>query len=202
MTDVVRSFIPHDTMLFTYRELAGFYDVDGSFFSPRKRAATPCYYETLGMIQKSFGGPVTKQNISDRTKSERNRYMSTIHAMEERVLKPSIENYLVLKADPICFDRINKEYVRGVFCAVGCLKTFGLTLQHEFIEHVKAFVDKDIGVALGKINGKDRCGSPWYEDVFGLDDHRVAETLPRGKSQENRCVLHVPGDQKSCWDEA
>ena len=167
MTDVVRSFIPHDTMLFTYRELAGFYDVDGSFFSPRKRAATPCYYETLGMIQKSFGGPVTKRNISDRTKSERNRYMSTIHAMEERVLKPSIENYLVLKADPICFDRINKEYVRGVFCAVGCLKTFGLTLQHEFIEHIKAFVDKDIGVALGKINGKE----------WTVADHRGMKTF-------------------------
>ena len=167
MTDVVRSFIPHDTMLFTYRELAGFYDVDGSFFSPRKRAATPCYYETLGMIQKSFGGPVTKRNISDRTKSERNRYMSTIHAMEVRVLKPSIENYLVLKADPICFDRINKEYVRGVFCAAGCLKTFGLTLQHEFIEHIKAFVDKDIGIALGKISGKE----------WTVADHRGMKTF-------------------------
>ena len=54
--EIAKSFIPDDAMLFTYCELAGFYDVDGSFFTKIKHTPTVSYYEKLRMIQKSFGG--------------------------------------------------------------------------------------------------------------------------------------------------
>ena len=155
MTDIAKSFIPDDAMLFTYRELAGFYDVDGSFFTKIKHTSTSSYYETLRMFQKSFGGIMTKTNVSNLTKPERNRYISTLQTMENDVLLPAIKDHLVLKAETHNFDRINIEYVRGLFCAVGNLKTFGLTLTHEYIDHVKAYIDKDVGVSLGKITGKE-----------------------------------------------
>lgn len=152
MTEIVKSFIPDDAMLFTYRELAGFYDVDGSFFTKIKHTPTQNYYEMLRMIQKSFGGPMTKRNVSNLTKSERNRYMSTIHTMEVSVLVPNIKDHLVLKGKSL---DVTKEYVRGVFCAVGCLKTFGLTIQHERIDGIKGFVEQDLGVPLGKVIGHE-----------------------------------------------
>jgi hypothetical protein len=69
--------------------------------------------------------------------------------------------------DPKYFDRINKEYVRGLFCAEGCLRLYNLTICQkgciELLERIKEFVEKDVGVSsLGKINEKE----------WNLSDHR------------------------------
>ena len=164
MTELAKSFIPDDAMLFTYRELAGFYDVDGSFFTKIKHTSTEKYYERLRMIQKSFGGIMTKRNVSNLTKLERNRYISTLQTMENDVLLPALKDHLVLKADA---SEITKEYIRGLYCAVGCWKTFGLTMMHERIQRIKEFVEKDLGVSIGKITGKE-----WL-----IPDHKGMKTF-------------------------
>ena len=160
MTELAKSFIPDDAMLFTYRELAGFYDVDGSFFTKIKHTSTASYYETLRMIQKSFGGIMTKRNVSNLTKLERNRYISTLQTMENEVLLPALKDYLIIKADA---SEMTKEYIRGVYCAIGNLKTFGVTMTHDCIQRIKEFVEHDLGgVSLGKITGTE----------WSIPDHR------------------------------
>lgn len=191
--EIVRSFIRDENLPFTMRELAGFYDGDGSFYLAQRQAGanvTQCYYATLRMIQRVFGGNIDKRT---RSNNQRHQYALTMRNMEMCVLVPSIKDHLILKAgqadrvleymsyynrtdkesqdarkkltefDPADdhkpFDRINKEYIRGLFCAEGCLRLYSLTLCQkgciQLLEHIKAYVEKDIGVSLGKINEKE-----------------------------------------------
>jgi len=190
----VRSLIPDDKPFpFTMRELAGFYDGDGSFYMAQKQVGanvTQCYYATLRMIQEFFGGNIDKRT---RSNNQRHQYALTMRNMEMCVLVPSIKDHLILKADQADrvmdymsyynrtdkesqearkqltefnpandhkpFDRINKEYIRGLFCAEGCLRLYSLTLCQkgciQLLEHIKAYVEKDLGVSIGKINEKE-----------------------------------------------
>ena len=194
--ETVRSFIPNrDDMPFTMRELAGFYDGDGSFYLAKIQAGanvTQCYCEPLRIIQRFFGGAIDKRK-TQRSNKERHQYALTMRNMEMCVLVPSIQNHLILKAgqadrvmqymgyynrkdtesqkarkklsefdpadDAKQFDRINKEYIRGLFCAEGCLRLYGLTLCQkgsiELLERIKTYVENDLGISVGKINEKE-----------------------------------------------
>ena len=58
--------------------------------------------------------------------------------------------------DPIHFDRINKDYIRGLFCAEGCLRIARLSISQksclELLHAIKDFVDTELGANIGNVN--------------------------------------------------
>lgn len=196
--EYVHTLLPQDEQPFTPAELAGFYDGDGSFWMPDAEdktwqvgaTATQCHYGTLRLIQKRFGGIMSKRDTSDRSENQRFQYALMMRNIEVTLLIPTVLDHLVLKAgraarvlksldyynatdeeskqarldlaavdhtrDPIHFDRISKDYIRGLFCAEGCLRLDRLSICQksclELLRAIKDFVDTELGANIGKVN--------------------------------------------------
>ena len=64
------------------------------------------------------------------------------------------------ETDEYKFDRINKSYIRGLFCAEGCVSRSCFSLCQksnlEVLHRIKSFVEADLGLEnLGKVTEKD-----------------------------------------------
>ena len=61
--------------------------------------------------------------------------------------------------DPIRFSRINKDYIRGLFCAEGCLQIGQFSICQAgcvpLLHAIKEYVDTALGANLGKVTDKD-----------------------------------------------
>ena len=160
-----------------------------------------CHLGTLRILQRYFGGFIHKrkrQSDTQRTqytlmmrnievcslvpliadhlvlKAERAgrvmRYMDYYNHTTEESQKARHELYGE-DTDTYHFDRVNKEYIRGLYCAEGCLRLYSLTICQkgclELLERIRAFVSRDVGVSLGKINEKE-----WI-----MTDHKSIKTF-------------------------
>jgi hypothetical protein len=54
------------------------------------------------------------------------------------------------KTDVYAFDRINKDYIRGIFCAEGCLRHDGISIAQKSCRELLYEIQKHIGAQLGR----------------------------------------------------
>ena len=184
-----------------------------------------CHLGTLRVIQQYFGGFIHKrERRSETQRTQYTLMMRNIEVCSliplikdhlvlkadraDRVMRYMDHYNLATKesqqarqelyesnADTYHFDRINKEYIRGLYCAEGCLRLYSLTICQkgclELLERIRAFVSRDIGLGatLGKINEKE-----WI-----MTDHKSMKTfldwmtvgLPRLFNEEKALQIDV-----------